>query len=162
MKLRNTWLCLALVSLFLLAALSGCGQDNGENPVEEPAQTGSSYALQAGEEGSYTVLLEGETVGGAAWLAYPGAEEAAHEPLEQLLDTLWDQWLGQGAEAPDHTASVCIEADLEVSFVTDQGSELHYLVASGDAFYDIWFQEGALPLETEREILYELLAEVQG
>ena len=186
MKLRNTWLCLALVSLFLLAALSGCGQDSGESPAEDPAQTEetgtpedptqtSSYELQAGEDGSYTVLLEGETVGGADWLAYPGAgdidfaacleptaEDAAREPLEQVLDALWEQRLGEGAEAPDYTASASSVAGLEVSFATEQGSEDHYLAASGDAFYDIWFQEGALAPGAEQEILQELLAEVEG
>ncbi len=174
MKDRKTWLIAALVSLFLLAALCGCGQ--GETPAEQPeapAQTSKPYDIQKDDGGGCTILQEGAAVGGAAWLPYPGAEEldfaacmeptaeaAAREPLEQVLAALWDQRLGENAEAPDYSASASLVADLEVSFVTDQGSEDHYLTASGDAFYDIWFQEGVLSPGTEREILDELLAEV--
>ena len=161
MKDRKTWLIAALVSLFLLAALCGCGQ--GETPAEQPeapAQTSKPYDIQKDDGGGCTILQEGAAVGGAAWLPYPGAAEAAaREPLEQVLAALWDQRLGENAEAPDYSASASLVADLEVSFVTDQGSEDHYLTASGDAFYDIWFQEGVLSPGTEREILDELLAE---
>lgn len=183
MKNRKAWSAIALVSLFLLAALCGCGQEETpDSPPAETSQTGENagttgekaYELQADANGGYTILQEDAVVGGAAWLPYPGAEqvdfaacleptaeETDREPLQQVLAALWDQRLGQGAETPDYTASVSNVADLQVSFATDQGSESHYLVASGDAFYDIWFQEGALPSGTERSVIDELLAEVQ-
>ena len=173
---QRAWLTVPFLGLFLLAALCGCGQ--GETPVEQPkapAQVSEPYEIQKDDAGGCMILQEGAVVGGVEWIPYPGAEEvdfaacleptaeeAAREPLGQVLATLFDQRLGEDAEAPDYSASVSNVADLEVTFATDQGSEAHYLAASGDAFYNIWFREGVLLPGTERELLDELLAEAQS
>ena len=124
----------------------------------EPAATPSAmdYTVTPGEDGTYTVTVDGVQVGGSAWIPYPGADqldgavyfainstEEDREPVEQLLRAMWAQRLGPGAE-PDHIASNSDVADIEDAIVTGQGGENHFLFMDGDRVYDAWFQEGAL------------------
>lgn len=55
---------------------------------------------------------------------------------KEVLPTLWSQFLEEGEGTPDYIASPAAGsgADLEVSLVTDQRSESHYLFAAGDRF----------------------------
>lgn len=185
MKHRRPWLALTLTSLFLLAALAGCGAQ--EEPADQPAEpaatqtetdqgeTAQDYTIQPGEDNTCTILQGEDVIGGADWLAYPGAQsaevaaglgadgtEAGKEALEQVFTALWAQRLGEGAEAPDYLASASTAADLEVSFTTEAGGEDHYLIARDDAFYDVWFQEGALSDGTQGTIVRTLLADLEG
>ena len=62
---------------------------------------------------------------------------------KEVLPTLWSQFLEEGEGTPDYIASPAAGsgADLEVSLVTDQRSESHYLFAAGDQVYDLWFSD---------------------
>lgn len=126
--------------------------------ASEPAATPSAmdYTVTPGEDGTYTVTVDGVQVGGSAWIPYPGADQLDgavyfainstaedREPVEQLLRAMWAQRLGPGAE-PDHIASNSDVADIEDAIVTGQGGENHFLFMDGDRVYDAWFQEGAL------------------
>ncbi len=126
--------------------------------ASEPAATPSAmdYTVTPGEDGTYTVTVDGVQVGGSAWIPYPGADQLDgavyfaidstaedREPVEQLLRAMWAQRLGPGAE-PDHIASNSDVADIEDAIVTGQGGENHFLFMDGDRVYDTWFQEGAL------------------
>lgn len=126
--------------------------------ASEPAATPSAmdYTVTPGEDGTYTVTVDGVQVGGSAWIPYPGADQLDgavyfainstaedREPVERLLRAMWAQRLGPGAE-PDHIASNSDVADIEDAIVTGQGGENHFLFMDGDRVYDAWFQEGAL------------------
>lgn len=126
--------------------------------ASEPAATPSAmdYTVTPGEDGTYTVTVDGVQVGGSAWIPYPGADQLDgavyfainstaedREPVERLLRAMWAQRLGPGAE-PDHIASNSDVADIEDAIVTGQGGENHFLFMDGDRVYDTWFQEGAL------------------
>lgn len=126
--------------------------------ASEPEATPSAmdYTVTPGEDGTYTVTVDGVQVGGSAWIPYPGADQLDgavyfainstaedREPVERLLRAMWAQRLGPGAE-PDHIASNSDVADIEDAIVTGQGGENHFLFMDGDRVYDAWFQEGAL------------------
>ena len=67
-------------------------------------------------------------------------------------EVLWDEWDQAGWTNDSciaYPALTCLVAspaagsgaDLEVSLVTDQRSESHYLFAAGDQVYDLWFSD---------------------
>lgn len=193
MKFHTLRLPAALACLLLALALCACGQTQETPPA--PSGVGSAdqenttpsegmtatasqdYQVTPGEDGTYTVTLDGAQVGGSAWIPYPGADQvdfAAYfdmndipgewepvkegGPVEEILQAMWAQRLGPGAK-PDHMASNSTVADLEDSIVTDQGGETHYLFAEGDRVYDAWFQEGALTGQQMQAVLDTSLPE---
>lgn len=85
-------------------------------------------------------------MGGVQTLDCPGADQVDWDDLtgyKEVLPTLWSQFLEEGEGTPDYIASPAAGsgADLEVSLVTDQRSESHYLFAAGDQVYDLWFSD---------------------
>lgn len=187
MKFHTLRLPAALACLLLALTLCACGQTQETPPA--PSGVGSAdqedtttsegmtatasqdYQVTPGEDGTYTVTLDGAQVGGAAWIPCPGADQvdfaayfdvnatsADREPVEEILQAMWAQRLGPGAK-PDHMASNSTVADLEDSIVTDQGGEIHYLFAEGDRVYDAWFQEGALTAQQMQAVLDTSLPE---
>ena len=187
MKVHSLRLPAALACRLLALALCACGQTQETPPA--PSGVGSAdqedttpsegmtatasqdYQVTPGEDGTYTVTLDGAQVGGSAWIPCPGADQvdfaayfdgnatsADREPVEEILQAMWAQRLGPGAK-PDHMASNSTVADLEDSIVTDQGGETHYLFAEGDRVYDAWFQEGALTGQQMQAVLDTSLPE---
>ena len=87
---------------------------------------------QAREDGGLSFLCDGAPVGGVQTLDCPGADQVDWDDLtgyKEVLPTLWSQFLEEGEGTPDYIASPAAGsgADLEVSLVTDQRSESHYL-----------------------------------
>ena len=98
------------------------------------------------EDGGLSFLCDGAPVGGVQTLDCPGADQVDWDDLtgyKEVLPTLWSQFLEEGEGTPDYIASPAAGsgADLEVSLVTDQRSESHYLFAAGDQVYDLWFSD---------------------
>ena len=155
----------------------GFRRPGGHHPLGGHDGDSQDYRVTPGEDGTYTVTLDGVQVGGSAWIPYPGADQvdfAAYfdmndipgewepvkegGPVEEILQAMWAQRLGPGAK-PEHVASNSTVADLEDSIFTDQGGEIHYLFAEGDQVYDAWFQEGALTAQQMQAVLDTSLPE---
>ena len=101
---------------------------------------------QVREDGNLIIFCDGAPVGGVQTLDCPGADQVDWDDLtgyKEVLPTLWSQFLEEGEGTPDYIASPAAGsgADWEVSLVTDQRSESHYLFAAGDQVYDLWFSD---------------------
>ncbi len=168
-KQRQKWVCFLAVLTLVLAVLRACGtqpeQEEEPAPVQETEPKGTEasagntvdmgdYVLtlpkdctqQAREDGGLSFLCDGAPVGGVQTLDCPGADQVDWDDLtgyKEVLPTLWSQFLEEGEGTPDYIASPAAGsgADLEVSLVTDQRSESHYLFAAGDQVYDLWFSD---------------------
>lgn len=101
---------------------------------------------QAGRTGDSPSSVTAPLWAASRPLDCPGADQVDWDDLtgyKEVLPTLWSQFLEEGEGTPDYIASPAAGsgADLEVSLVTDQRSESHYLFAAGDQVYDLWFSD---------------------
>lgn len=163
----------------LLTLLSACVPKEAPDSQSQPDKPAPAQpSVMINDDGSASILYDGNTIGGAEWLSYPNADQVDfdayfdttdknvdREAVEQLLGELWALRLGPNTETPDYSASRSDVADLCVDFTRTTGedpeSETDYLFASTDRFYIIWFQDNVISFGKEKDIINEILGKTQ-
>ena len=176
MKHRKQLIPLALVGVFVAAALCGCGQQDtaasetqtSDTKDTQTAVTPKSYTMQQTDTGAYTISIDGKkVVGGADKLDCVGdvdiaaafdTTQGASEQLEPILTSLFNLRLGYDAEKPDYTAGISNVADMEVSFMGTDGEETDYIFAKDGQYYVVWFQNKNMTAGEQRSALATLKA----
>lgn len=180
MEWKKSYLFIPGFVLFLLfVLLSACVPKEAPDSQSQPDKPAPAQpSVMINDDGSASILYDGNTIGGAEWLSYPNADQVDfdayfdttdknvdREAVEQLLGELWALRLGPNTETPDYSASRSDVADLCVDFTRTTGedpeSETDYLFASTDRFYIIWFQDNVISFGKEKDVINEILGKTQ-
>lgn len=155
---------LPMAALFALLTLCACGsQTNPSEPAEDktdsPDMSNYNFTLpdncttEEEKDGSVSLLYDGTVVGGITTISYTNASELDPEDIDRDLSPIWNQVLTAEENTPDYILEDGFNNSLKLFVVTDQRKEEHNLFPDGDQFYDLWFQENALPDEAESALL---------